>query len=82
MLDVDALKGLMSPGAEFCQLPSTLSIPALKARRAVISAAAFSPPCSCNPSQIEHKPQPFPDFIPARTLELYTAALIVSLKTI
>lgn len=61
----------MSPGAQLCQLPGPLSVSASQSRKlAVTSGAAFSPSCSCTPSQIEQEPQYFPGFVPAHALEL------------
>lgn len=84
---VDALKGLTSHGAELsvawlCQLPSLLSTSASKSGTSLASRATFLPTCSCQPSQVEYKPQHLPGLVPARASELHTAAVIVPLKTI
>lgn len=83
----DMLKGLMSLGvelsAQLCQLPSPLAASASKPGTSrSFWSLGFLSTSTCNPRQIEHKPQHFPCFVCARASELYTAALIVSLKTI
>lgn len=81
----DTLKGLMSLGvelsAQLCQLPSPLATSASKPgiSWSFWSLFFFLSTSTWNP---RHKPQHFPCFVCARASEPYTAALIVSLKTI
>lgn len=80
MLNIDTPKGPTSLSAEL--LPAARHAARSRIRiEHLTSGAAFSPSCSCNPSQIAYKPQHFPHSVPACTLELCMAALIVSLKT-
>lgn len=84
----DTLKGLMSLGVEL-RAPGWANGPAPyplllqnQEPHGHFGASFYLPTSSCNPSQIEHKPQHFARFVSAHALELYTEALIVSLKTI
>lgn len=85
---LDALKGLMSPGAGLSVAGLCLPrgrpspSPSKPGTSPPFLESHFLPSRSCNPSQIEYKPPHLPRLVSARALEPNTAALIVSLKTI